>query len=198
MTREPIPATTVKEFMDLRSSRNGRWQLVDGEPRAMVSTPLAHSVMLAKLCRLFGNHLREAGTPGYAIPMAGVVPHLGARYNLRVPDLSITRDGPEGEDRWLTSPMLVVELLGPENHAETWGNIWACSTIPSVEEMLVLQVGQVGADLLRRGADGHWPREPERLAGGDLVLHSIGLRFALAELYGATQQRLTAGSPEAA
>ena len=54
------------------------------------------------------------------------------------------------------------------------GNFWACMSIPSVEELLVLHVEQTGADLLRRGADGQWPRDPERLSGGDLVLDWSG------------------------
>ena len=163
-----------------------RWQLVDGEPRAMVPTCFAGRVMLAKLCRAFGNHLRAAGSPCHALPLVGVVPHGNARCNLRVPDLSVAHDPSEQEERWLTSPVLVVELLEAANHAETWGNVWACMSIPSVEELLVLHVEQVGADLLRRGADGQWPRDPERLSGGDLVLDSIGLRVPLADFYGAS------------
>ena len=169
--------------MALNPVGTGRWQLVDGEPRAMVPTCLASRVMLAKLCRVFGNHLRAAGSPCYALPLVSVVPHGNARHNVRVPDLSVAHDPSEQEERWLTRPVLVVELLEAANHAETWGNIWACMSIPSVEELLVLHVEQTGADLLRRGTDGQWPRDPERLSGGDLVLDSIGLRVPLADFY---------------
>ena len=160
-----------------------RWQLVDGEPRAMVPMGFAHQVLLAKLCRAFGNHLLAIGSPYHALPLVSVVPSVNPSHNVRVPDLSVAHDPSEQEERWLTSPVLVVELLEAANHAETWGNIWACMSIPSVEELLVLHVEQIGADLLRRGVDGQWPRDPKRLSGGNLMLHSIGLRVPLADLY---------------
>ena len=185
---------TVDEFMTLNPVGTGRWQLIDGEPKAMVPMSFAHRVLLAKLCRAFGNHLRAAGSPCQALPLVSVVPDANPRHNVRVPDLSVAHDLSEQEERWLTSPVLVVELLVPDNHVETWDNIWACASIPSVEELLVLHVEQVAADLLRRGADGHWPREPERLTEGDLVLHSIGLRVPLADLYGTARPQADAAS----
>ena len=169
--------------MALNPVGTGRWQLIDGEARAMVPTCLASRVMLAKLCRVFGNHLRAAGSPCHALPLVSVVPGVNPRHNVRVPDLSVAHDPSEQEERWLTSPVLVVELLEPANHAETWDSIWACASIPSVGELLVLHVEGIGADLLRRGADGAWPRNPERLSGGDLALDSIGLRAPLADFY---------------
>ena len=48
--------------MALNPVGTGRWQLIDGEPRAMVPTCLANRVMLAKLLRVFGNHLQAAGS----------------------------------------------------------------------------------------------------------------------------------------
>ena len=177
------PAMTVEEFMDLNPGGDELWQLVDGEPRAMVQSSVAHGMLLAEVSSVIGNHLYAAGSSRYPELLVGVVPHVNARHNIRVPDLSIAHGASDEEERWLDAPVLVVELLTPENHAETWENIWACTSIPSVEEMLVLHVKQVGADLLRRDADGRWPRDLERLTGGDLVLHSVGLRIPLADLY---------------
>ena len=79
--------------------------------------------------------------------------------------------------------MLVVEILSPSNEDETWGNVWTYTTIPSVKEILVLWSDAIGAEVLRRGADGSWAQEPEKVTRGDLVLDSIGLRTPLAELY---------------
>ncbi len=180
--------------MDLNPGGDELWQLVDGEPRALIQPCVAHGLLLAELSRVVGNHLDATGSQCHPVPLVGVVPHLNARHNIRVPDLSIACDASEEDERWLTGPVLVAELLSPENHAETWGNIWACTSIPSVEKVLVLHVRQVGADLLRRGTDGHWPRNPERLTGGDLVLDSIGLRVPLADLYRTIRLRAGAGS----
>ena len=186
---KPTPAMTVEEFMDLNPGGGEPWQLVDGEPQAMVQSSVAHGLLLAELSRVLGNHLDAAASPCQPVLRVGVVPHVNARHNIRVPDLSVARGTSEEEERWLTGPVLIAELLTPDNHAETWGNVWTCTSIPGVEEMLVLHVERVCADLLRRGADGCWPRDPERLTGGDLVLHSVGLSIPLADLYRTTRLR---------
>lgn len=145
MAAAPVstPAMTVEEFMDLNPGGDEMWQLVDGEPRAMLQSSVAYGAS-------------------------------------------------DKEERWLDDPVLVVKLLTPENHVETWGNIWACTSIPSVEEMPVLHMKRTGANLLRRGADGRRPRDPERLTGSDLVLHSVGLHILLADLYRTTRLRTVA------
>ena len=191
---EITPAMTVEEFLDLNPGGDELWQLVDGEPREMVRPGVAQGRLLAEVSGIIGNHLHAAGGPLHPVLLVGVVPHLNARHNIRVPDLSIAHDAAEQNERWLTAPVLVVELLTPENHAETWGNVWACTSIPSVEEVLVLHVKRIGAELLRRGADGRWPRDAETLAGGDLMLASIGLRVPLADLYRTTRLRAGATS----
>jgi Uma2 family endonuclease len=92
------------------------------------------------------------------------------------------------EETVLADPVLVVEILSPSNQAETWANVWTYTTIPSVAEILVLRTAAVGAELLRRRADGAWPERPEAVeAGGELVLESLGFRAPLADLYRTTR-----------
>jgi len=112
-----------------------------------------------------------------------VVPHEQASHNMRVPDLAVTRSDYAAEEAGLTDPVLIVEILSPGNQAETWANVWAYTTIPSVLEILVLRTVSIGADLLRRSPDGSWPREPE----------SIGLRTSLVDIYRSTRLRRPPG-----
>jgi Uma2 family endonuclease len=99
----------------------------------------------------------------------------------------VTCSGYESEEATLTDPVMVVEILSPSNAAETWTNIWAYTSIPSVREILVLHTVSIAADLLRRGKDGTWPEVPEHLVAGDLVLESIALTVPLAALYRTTR-----------
>ncbi|MGH7102366.1 MAG: hypothetical protein ACREFJ_08205 [Acetobacteraceae bacterium] len=80
-----------------------------------------------------------------------------------------------------------VEILSPSDQAETWANVWVYTTIPSVQEILVIMAGTIGAELLRRNPDGSWPKPPIRIAGGELVLESIGFHAPLAALYRTTR-----------
>jgi len=80
--------------------------------------------------------------------------------------------------------VLLIEILSPSNARETWANVWAYATIPSVSEILVLSSTAIAADLLRRAPGGDWPEQPEHITGtATLNLRSIGLRLPLAEAY---------------
>jgi Uma2 family endonuclease len=179
---------TLAEFLDWSAATPGRWQLVDGEPQAMAPPNRTHGAIQAELAALISNRLRERDSPCTVIVGPGVVPRVQAAYNMRVPDLAVTCSGYESEEAALADPVLVVEILSPSNQAATWANVWTYTSIPSVREILVLRTVAVAADLLRRGADGSWPSEPQAVAAADdLVLDSIGLRVPLAALYRTTR-----------
>lgn len=78
--------------------------------------------------------------------------------------------------------MLIIEILSPSNTAETWANIWAYATIPSVREILIVHSTAIVAEVLRRDAEGNWPDRPERIEEGDLTLSSIGLQARIASV----------------
>jgi Uma2 family endonuclease len=83
----------------------------------------------------------------------------------------------------LRDPVLIIEILSPANRAETWMNVWSYTTIPSVQEILVLHSEAIGADLLSRDADGTWPERPQAIKDGDLALGSIGYSCPIAAFY---------------
>jgi Uma2 family endonuclease len=184
--RHSVPARmTVDEFVVWDSGdRSGRlWQLVDGEPIAMAPGSVNHGAIQGEIGRLLGNHLREARPGCRVIVTPGVVPHLNANRNFRVPDLGVTCSPPSA-DMMVADPVLLVEILSPSNEAETWRNVWAYTTIPSVGEILTVRSTRIEAELLRRLPDGTWPKEPQILrAGDDLTLTSIGFGVALTACY---------------
>ena len=148
-----------------------------------------HGTLQGELGRLIGNHLQDKASPCTLVVTPGVVPYVQAAHNMRVPDLAVTCSDYDVEETGLTDPVLIVEILSPSNQTETWANVWAYTTIPNVWEILILRTTAVGADLLRRGPDGTWPREPDIIAENGLVLESIGLRTPLAGLYRSTRLR---------
>ena len=63
-------------------------------------------------------------------------------------------------------------------------NIWACTTIPSVRELLVVHSTRIEAELLRRRPDSTWPEQPDILgADAILTLQSIEFSAPLTALY---------------
>jgi Uma2 family endonuclease len=132
------------------------------------------------------NHLMELRSLCRVIAEPGIVPRIRADRNYRVPDLGVTCAAPS-LGLMVPEPVLLVEILSPSNEAETRANIWAYTTIPSVQELLVVHSTRVEAELLRRGADGSWPEQPEIIrADGSLSLGSIGFTVPLAAIYRTT------------
>jgi Uma2 family endonuclease len=178
---------TVAEFLAWDAGDGRLWQLVDGEPQAMAPSSRTHGAMQAELCRLFANHLAERSSLCSVLANPGVVPRVQAEHNVRIPDLAVICSEYEAEEPVIADPVLVIEILSPSNEAETWANVWAYTTIPSVREIVALQTVSIGANLLRRRPDGFWPRTPEAIDAGDLVLESIGFRAPLTALYRTTR-----------
>ncbi len=184
---------SVAEFLDWDSEDGRLWQLVDGEPQAMAPAKRTHGALLSELGRLIGNHLVDQQSPRSVITTPGIIPRVRADYNFRIPDLAVTCSGYETEEAALADPVLVVEILSPGNQAETWANIWTYTTIPSVQDILVLHSTRIRAELLRRGPDSMWPEHPEPVESGILTLNSIAFQVELAAIYRTT--RLSRGAP---
>jgi Uma2 family endonuclease len=182
VTKIPI-WMTVPEFLAWNPGDGRRWQLVDGTPQAMAPASLTHGDIQSEVVRLIGNHFVERRSPCRITTAPGVVPRVRARHNCRIPDLAVTCAPHGAKTHELTEPVLVIEILSPSNEAETWANVWAFSTIPSVREILVLHSTEVAAELLRRQPDGAWPEDPEPITSGDISLESIAFRAPLTALY---------------
>ena len=186
--RKPRPVATMNlpAFLGWDSGDgSGRlWQLRDGVPEAMAPASETHGAIQAELGALLRNHLLDTGRPCRVVTTPGVVPRVRAGENLRIPDLAVTC-APPGSNRLTTDPVLVVEILSPSNAEQTWANVWAYTTIPSVTEILVVASTERRAELLRRDADGTWPAVAETVSD-TLRLDSVGLTLKLAALYRTT------------
>ena len=181
---------SVEEFLAWTPSDHRHWQLVDGEPQAMAPPNRTHGAIQGELIRMIGNHLLNSGSACSVIGTPGVIPRVQSETNMRVPDLAATCADYQADESAITDPVLVVEILSPSNQAETWRNVWAYTTIPTVAEILAVRSTRIEAELLRRLADGNWPKEPQILRGGDtLDLSSIGLSIALDALYATSSLR---------
>ena len=181
------PVMTVAAFLAWDSPPGQRWQLIDGVPQAMAPASRTHNTIQGELGALIRNHLRERGGPCEVVPNPGIVPRARAEDNFRVPDLAVTCTGYQSEEYTLPDPVLLVEILAPSNQAETWANIWAYTTIPSVREILVVSSTAVSVQLLRRGPDGSWPDRSATITDGDLTLDSIGFTAPLRAIYRGTR-----------
>jgi Uma2 family endonuclease len=184
--RKRLPTRmTLDEFLvwDAEDVTGRRWQLVDGEPVLMAPAAEVHGAIQAELGRLLGNHLLVTGRPCRVISAPGIVPRIRANENFRVPDLGVTC-APPSKEVMGPEPVLLIEILSPGNEAKTRSNIWACTTMPSVQEILAVRSTRMEVELLRRDAEGNWPSSPVIVRPPDaLGLSSIGFEAPVADLY---------------
>jgi len=178
---------TFDAFLAWDAPMGPLWQLVDGVPQAMAPPSPTHALIQAEVAALIRNHLVANNSPCSVAVTPGVVPRVQSDTNMRIPDLAVTCSPPQPGDNALRDPVLLIEILSPSNRAETWTNVWSYTTIPSVREILILHSMAIGADLLRRGADGTWPERPEAIGQDDLTLDSIGYTGSLAAFYRSTR-----------
>ena len=177
---------TLAEFLAWDAPPGRRWQLVDGEPRAMAPGNETHGTIQATLIALLWTHLRASRPDCRVVSEPGIVPKVGSDDNYRIPDLLVTC-APNQRGRLIVpDPILLVEILSPSNRAETWTNVWAYTTIPSVREILIVHAEAVRAQLLRRGPDGTWPDTATLIESGLLTLDSIELTVPVTDLYAGT------------
>jgi hypothetical protein len=163
---------------------DGRWQLVDGEPRHGAGQRNAwhhpgerrlHPDPSFARCR---QPMPSRDGPRHRTPRSRPQQHARARCGGH---LFANRDAGQ---LVLPDPLLVVEVLSPTNEQETWENVWTYVSIPSVQEILVLRSASIAADVLRRRTDGTWPEEPIQIGRDEtLRLECIGLTCPLAEFY---------------
>jgi Uma2 family endonuclease len=184
---KPPDVMNVAEFLAWDAPGPGRWQLVDGEPIAMAPASRTHGALQLELGRVIGNHLLASDRPCTVVAAPGIIPRVRANENFRIPELAVTCTRYETEEYDVANPVLIVEVLSPSNRAETWRNVWSYTTIPSLQEILLLSSTATRADLLRRESDGNWPATATVIEDGDLILDSIGLTVPLADIYRTTR-----------
>jgi len=177
---------TVAEFLKWDSPGGYLWQLIDGVPVAMAPAVPLHGAIQNEIGRLIGNHLVERGSKCTAITTPGVIPPFQSDRNFMVPDLAVACSAADMAGKALHEPILLIEILSPSNHAETWRNVWAYMTIPTLREILVIRTASVGVDLLRRGDDGKWPDRPLVITTGAFTLSSIDPSLPVEALYRGT------------
>lgn len=191
--RRAAPPMTVEEFLTWADRQPGKWELVDGWPRAMAPASTTHGLIQARAAFLLERHIEDTRDPCRAVTEAAIVPASFKRHNARGADLAITCS-PAAEDEWaLKDPVFILEILSPSNEQDTRDNVWAYMSmwaymsIPSVRRILLLASTAVRGEMFQRRDDGSWPEEAQPLAAGDVVrVEPIGFECPLAAFYART------------
>lgn len=178
------PRMTVDEFFAWDGGGiPGKLELVNGEVRSMSPASATHSLIQANVAIAIGSHLKAKGSPCRVAVEAPVVPKFDSKRNVRVPDVAVTCAKISG--KVMVDPILIIEIVSPSNDRETYESMLACATLPSVQEIVLIQSERMEVTLYRRDAAGVWQSLEDAivLTSGSLELASIGATIHLADIY---------------
>lgn len=186
--RKPPEQMTAKQFQAWAGDGiGGRYQLIDGEVRAMSPASTTHGTIQGELYRLIGNHLKASRSKCRALVEPAVEVRIRSDVNLRVPDIGVTCIPDKPKQVAMPDPLLLIEILSATNVSDTWKNVWAYTTIPGLKEILIVHSTRIAAEHLLRQPDGSWPETTTKLgARGALDLSSIGFKARLKAVYDGT------------
>jgi Uma2 family endonuclease len=154
---------------------------VEVMPRSAM--PQRHGAIVAHVAFLLSLQFKRNDVPGRVAVAAGVVPEQWGDRRTRVFDLAITLAGPSAADE-LLKPIILIDLVSPATEDAAREKAWACTTIPSVSEIVLLSTQNIAAEILCRDDEGNWPEQPDQIGrGARLALKSIGFDRRLSELF---------------
>jgi len=182
-TELPPRHMTIPEFLAWAEAQPDLWQLRDGEPEMMAPAADRHGRIQAVLAGSIYGHLSNAGSSCSVVIAPGVIPRVWSDRNMLIPDIGITCAPATGAVA-MPDPVTLIEILSPSNEAQTRANVWAFATIPTVAEIILVSSFEIAAEILRRGPDGNWPKQPEFVGTeGVLRIDSIGFEMKLREAF---------------
>ncbi|MEL7047591.1 MAG: Uma2 family endonuclease [Pseudomonadota bacterium] len=180
------PEMTVTEFLTWDSGDPGtKYELVDGVPRAMAPASRVHGTIQANLTGLLFEHLK--GSRCQVLTEAGMVPSLKSDKNVRIPDVTVTCEAPNPDEKLVRNPKLIIQIISPSNERDTWESIWACASIPSLQEIIVVQSERVEVVVFPKDDEGHWPEHGTEFSIGSTAgLKTLDATLSVADIYDKT------------
>jgi Uma2 family endonuclease len=181
MAEPAVRRMTVDEFLQWDDSGYERQELIDGCVVAMTASMPGHALLATGLAAEIRSALRGQA-PCRAYGEAGIaLPHRNdACY---IPDLVVSCEALQPQDRLLRGPVLIVEILSPSTvAADRQIKVPDYRRIPSVKEILLIDSERLFAEILRRDGE-RWITEIVQGRDATLALSAVPLTIAMSELY---------------
>lgn len=181
MAEPAIKRMTLAEFLRWEDGTNTRYELVRGVVVAMAPPTPRHGALFVQLAGAIDAVL-EAKPGCTAYGEAGIV-RPDRNDTFYVADIAVSCDPPDPDDQYLRNPILIVEILSPSTvDFDRNTKISEYQSIPSVQEILLLDSGRMFAEVLRREGD-RWVTEIAQGPTASLTLRSVPLSIPMAALY---------------
>lgn len=181
LPQEKLPAFAAEDYLAWEAQQATRSEYVRGEVFAMAGGEDRHMTAAGNLFAALRNELR--GSP-CRVYMTDVKLRVDAADAFFYPDVFVTCSAADLADRLVKrEAVLVAEVLSDSTAAyDRGGKFAAYRQLPSLREVLFVDLRQRSIDLFRRGEDGLWVLHPLQ-AGDTMTLHSLGLGLPVARVF---------------
>jgi Uma2 family endonuclease len=167
-------------YLALELTAACRHEYVAGEVFAMAGTSRAHARIVSNLAVFLHEATRGGRCAAYVTEIKVRVEAADAYV---YPDAVVTCDPSDTDPYVLNHPRLVVEVTSPSTGAYDRGaKLDWYRSIPSVEEVLLVDAERRSVHRVRRGEGGAWSFEGW-IDEGDVYLASVGATLSLDVLY---------------
>jgi Uma2 family endonuclease len=172
---------TVEAFYRwLLSQREGRYELVDGEPVMMAGANNRHDRIVRNALRHFGNHLDGHRCQPFTADIYIAIP----AGNRRQSDMGIDCGTPEDTSMEASEPTLVLEVLSPTTRAiDLNEKLEEYKTVPTLEYIVLVDTDHPFVRVYRRAPDRGWTGDKRVGIDKSLDLPLFNLRLPLSDLY---------------
>ena len=181
MAERAIRRMTIDEFLSWDDGTDTRYELIDGVVVAMAPAAPRHGNLILRLGGAIEAAL-AARPECSAVAEAGIVrPDRNDAFYIA--DIGVSCDPSDQDSAYLRRPVLIVEILSPSTRSfDRNRKVADYQAIPSVQEIVLLDLQRMFAEVLRRDGDG-WATEVAQGPDGILTMRSIPLSVAMATLY---------------
>jgi Uma2 family endonuclease len=173
---------TIDEFLAWQMGQELRFELVDGQPRAMTGARLRHDRVVANLLRLIGVQFRAAGNPcdAFTADIAIIVP----AGNVRRPDVSVLCPPFDDLANSSRNPCLVAEVLSDSTeNVDRIVKLEEYKAIPGLDYILLAAPDLAEIVFWSRDAGARWQHQACHDLGATLDLPRLGVRLPLTGIY---------------
>lgn len=171
---------TADEYFLWESCQEERYEYCDGEVIAMSGGTRAHNRIAFNFSMLIDDVIGDRECDVYINDVKLQV-EPGQKYFY--PDVVVTCDDRDDDDRFVQFPSLIVEVLSPSTEAVDRGFKFArYRQFTTLKEYVLVSVSSPLVEVFRRNEKGQWVLSEYNL-DDRLILESLGIEIAIADLY---------------
>jgi len=173
---------TIAEFLVWQTAQPDRYELIDGQPRAMTGARLRHDRVVGNAIAAIQRQLRALGNPCDAF--TADIGILTGPTQLRRPDVSVLCP-PFDEDAMASDrPRLVIEVLSESTEQiDRLVKLDEYKTIESLDYIVMIDPTRIDVGVWFRDDDRSWRNRTFQEAISVIDLPTLGIEIGVAALY---------------